>query len=103
MLRPGWARGELVDERFGGVARRPIGEVDVVAGRDERPHDRGADALAAAGDEDPPRHLRLGAEDEAGVLAAEAERVRQHVADVRVAGLVRHHVERDRRVGDACS
>ena len=54
---PRMGRGELVDERFGGVARRPIGEVDVVLGRDERPDDRGAEPAAAAGDEDPPRHF----------------------------------------------
>ena len=46
----------------------------------ERPHDRGADALAPPVTRNPRHHLRLRPEDEAGVLAAEAEGVREHVA-----------------------
>ena len=44
---------QLVGERLRGVARGAVGEVDVVAGRHERPHDGGADALAAACHENP--------------------------------------------------
>src|SRR5687768_4620262 len=43
--------------------------------------------------------LRLCPEDEAGILAAEAEGIREHVVHLRVAGDIGHHIERDRRIG----
>src|SRR5687768_7219137 len=43
---------ELVQQRKGGVGRGAVGEVHVEFRRGKRPHDRGAEALAAAGDED---------------------------------------------------
>src|ERR1043166_7160300 len=42
---------------------------------------------------------RLAAHHQRHVLPAEAERVRERMGDLGVARLVRHHVERDRRIG----
>ncbi len=48
----GMKRGEFESQRLGGGLRAAIGEVDVVARRHQRPHDRGPKAPRAAGDED---------------------------------------------------
>ncbi|GJE46674.1 hypothetical protein AEGHOMDF_5881 [Methylobacterium soli] len=48
-----WMRlGQLGPQRLGLPGRGAIGEEDVVAGPAERPHDGGAEAGGAAGDED---------------------------------------------------
>ena len=49
----GMARGDLIRQRLRLLGGGAVGEIDIMAGRDERAHDRGADALGAARHENP--------------------------------------------------